>query len=109
VNEGDVVLSPLDPPRPRRPSWVSEYSDTSSAVISTAARLTRAKTTVSVRSVAVRRTPAAISDDGVRESQQTVVAGNRALANPLPVADHVESVREERGSKDDFVVTSRPL
>jgi hypothetical protein len=73
VNESGTVLPSLDPPQPRQPSWVSENSDTSSAVISTAARLTRANAGISMISVAARRT-AVIFDDDVRVRQPSMVA-----------------------------------
>ena len=73
----DLDLSPLDPPRPRRSSWASESSDMSSAVISTATRLTRANTTVSMTSPTTRHSPAIMSEDEAHEGQRiTVTSGH---------------------------------
>ena len=82
MNES-IVVTPLDPPRSRRPSWISEGSDASSAVISTATKLTRANTGVSMTSVTTRRAPAVVSDDGVPTREQSVVAGEHLLTSPL--------------------------
>jgi hypothetical protein len=76
MNGSDVVLSPLELPRLRPPSWMSESSEVSLAVISTAARLTRANTTASAKSVTIQHT----SD--VRTGQQSTVTNEHPLGNP---------------------------
>ncbi|KAF9781262.1 hypothetical protein BJ322DRAFT_265132 [Thelephora terrestris] len=88
----DLDLPPLDPPRPRRLSWVSESSDMSSAVISTATRLTRANTTVSVTSPATTRNRAAMSSDEGHPRRQITVASEHPLGNTLQ-AVHVEGAK----------------
>jgi hypothetical protein len=80
VNDGDLGLLPLDPPRSRRPSLVSESSDASSAVISTAARLTRASITVNVTT---QPSPAVIPDDVGRASQPITVTSEHLLGSTL--------------------------
>lgn len=90
VNESDIVLSPLEPPQSRQPSWISESSDTSSVVISTAARLTRANTIAGVTSVVIRHIPGVVSEDEVRAGRQRTVTNEHPLGNPL------SAVRVER-------------
>ena len=89
VDENDAVLAPLEPPQRRQPSWMSESSNASSAVISTAARLTRANTIASVTSVVIRHTPGVVSDDNVRTGQRSTVTNEHPLGSPLSTV-HVE-------------------
>jgi len=89
VNEDDVTLATLEPPQLRELSWISENSDASSAVISTATRLTRANTVASVTSVAIRHTPAAVSSDDVRTGQHNTVTNEHLFGNPSLSAAHV--------------------
>ena len=87
VNENDVTLTPLEPPQLRHPSWISESSVASSVVISTAARLTRANTILSMTSVAIRHTPGVVSEDHVRTGRQGTVTNEHPLGNPLSAVD----------------------
>ena len=83
-DEGDGVLSPLNPPRPRQPSRMSESSGALSVVISTAAKLTRSNTSVSTTSAAVQHTPAVTPDDEVQQGQQRMVASEHPLSSRPP-------------------------
>ena len=89
VNESDFVLTPLEPPRIRQPSWISESSVASSAVISTATRLTRANTVASATSVVIRHAPGVVSNNNVHTVQQSTVINEHPLGTPLSTA-HVE-------------------
>lgn len=90
ANEDGVMFPPLEPPQLREPSWISENSDVSSAVISTVTKLTRANTIASVTSVAIRHTPATVSSDDVRTEQQNTVTNEHLFGNPsLSASVHV--------------------
>lgn len=82
LDERDTTLEPLEPPQLRQPSWASEGSDASSAIIFTAARLTRANTVRSTTSVAVRHAPGSTLDDNVRIGRQSTVTNEHPLADP---------------------------
>ena len=84
VDERGAVLAPLQPPQQRLPSRVSEDSDASSAIIFTAARLTRANTVTSATSVVVGHT--VTWDDSARRGQQSTVTYEHPLADPPSVA-----------------------
>jgi len=86
MDENDFVLTPLEPPRIRQPSWISESSVASSAVISTATRLTRANTVASATSVVIRHTPGVVSNDNVHTGQRSTVTNEHPLGNPLSTA-----------------------
>ena len=87
VYESAASVSSLRLPQSRRSSWVSESSDVSSAVISTAAKLTRSNTIRSVTSVAARRGPAAIPEEGEREGQENTVASENLPDSALSLAN----------------------
>lgn len=89
VDEGDIALVPLEPPQQRLHSWVSEDSDASSAIIFTAARLTRANTATSATSVVVRHTSGVTWDDNVRRGQQSTVTYEHPLADPSSAVAYV--------------------
>lgn len=83
ASEIGITFSPSDSPEQREFSWASESSGVLSAVITTAARLTRANTSVSVTSVAARPTPATASDDN---RQQGTLTTEHLIGDHLSVA-----------------------